>query len=272
MISTEKRNERTTHLDTMSTSEFVSAMSMANRTACQAVEAAEKQIADAIDMIYPKMAQGGRLFYIGSGTSGRLGVLDASECPPTFGVSPDLVVGIIAGGDGALRRSSEAAEDSYEDGILDLKKHGLSPADSVVGISASGNSQYLIGAMTYAREIGCVTVGLTCNADARIIPLSDCPIITDTGAEVLTGSTRLKAGTAHKLVLNALSTGLMIKCGYIYENLMINLKPTNIKLRNRMISITSDLAGVDAAAAEQALEQSGWDIRKALEKITGTVI
>ena len=267
MVKTEERNEKTRNLDRMSADEIVGVMAEENYNVCRAIDRARPQIAQAIDLIAPKMQKGGRLIYIGAGTSGRLGVLDASECPPTFGVGPDVVVGIIAGGDGALRTAVEGAEDSAETARNDLAGVALSPLDSVVAISASGNAGYLIGGLEWAKKTGCATVGLTCNPDGRMLPLCDVSIVTDTGAEVLTGSTRLKAGSAHKAVLNMLSTALMVKCGYVYENLMINLKPTNIKLRDRMIRITAELGEVSRERAEEALESAGWNIRRAVDRI-----
>lgn len=264
MLKTEKRNINTMHIDEMSTAEMMCTIQRENEVAVKSVGDAINSIATAVDGITARMKKGGRLFYVGCGTSGRLGVLDASEIPPTFGADPDLVVGIIAGGDGALRLAAEGAEDSFERGVKDLSAYNLTQNDSLVGISAAGGAAYVLGALQYARENGAYTVALTSNVGTEICSGVDCAIVTDTGAEAITGSTRMKAGTAQKLVLNMLSTGVMIKLGYVYENLMINLKPTNIKLKNRMIGIVSELAECDAEKAESLLENSEWNIRKAV--------
>lgn len=266
MLKTEQRNPATTHIDTMSAAEMVSIMQQENMNAATAVEAACGAIAQAIEQISNRMAQGGRLFYVGCGTSGRLGVLDASECPPTYGVSPELVVGIIAGGDSALRRSSEDAEDSREAGYAVLERYSITENDTVVGISAAGGAAYVLAAMAYGKERSALTVGITSNAGSNISQAADIAIDVDTGAEVVTGSTRMKAGTAQKMILNMLSTGVMIRLGHVYENMMINLKPSNIKLKARMVSITREITGLDAESAEKLLEENSWSIRKAMEK------
>ena len=220
----------------------------------------------ACDIIAEKLSQGGRLIYIGAGTSGRLGVLDATECPPTFGVPRDMVIGIIAGGEKCMFQAAEREEDNYESGIKDLKDKQLTKNDVVVGISASGNAQYLIGAINYANELGCETVGITSNENTLITKSAKISIITDTGAEVITGSTRMKAGTAQKIILNMLSTVAMIKLGNVYENMMINLRPTNEKLKNRMIRIVTEIIGVNEEEAKKLLEKSDWNIRTAVQK------
>lgn len=266
MLKTEMRNPHTTHIDRMSTADMLAVMQQENLNAVAAVGAVTPAIGAAVDAIAPRMQQGGRLFYVGCGTSGRLGVLDAAECPPTFGVSPELVVGIIAGGDEALRSAVEGAEDSAAQGRADLAVYALTDKDSVVGISAAGGAAYVLGALALAKEAGAFTVGVTSNPDSPLAVLADVAIAPDTGAEVVTGSTRMKAGTSQKLILNMLSTALMIRLGHVYENLMINLRPSNVKLRRRMIGIVRDIAGVDEAAAESMLEQSDWSIRKAVEK------
>ena len=266
MLKTEMRNPATTHIDTMSASEMVAIMQQENMNAAKAVEAACGVIAEAIERIAQRMSRGGRLFYVGCGTSGRLGVLDASECPPTYGVSPELVVGIIAGGDSALRRSSEGAEDSWEAGYAVLENYNITENDSIVGISAAGGAAYVLAAMAFGKERGALTVGITSNAGSKISLAADLAIDVDTGAEVVTGSTRMKAGTAQKMILNMLSTGVMIRLGHVYENMMINLKPSNIKLKARMVGIVREITGLDAESAEQLLEESGWSIRKAVEK------
>ena len=264
MLKTEQRNPKSMHVDRMSSIEIVKLMNEESYVAVKAVEDASQSIADAVDAIVESMNGGGRLFYIGAGTSGRLGVLDASECPPTFGVPYDLVNGIIAGGNECLIRASEGGEDSYENGILDVKDR-LSAGDVIVGISAAGGAKYVLGALETAKAMGCVTVAITSNAGSPLDRLADISIVTDTGAEVVTGSTRLKAGTAQKLVLNILSTASMIKTGKVYENLMINLRPTNVKLRARVISIVREIKGVGEEEAIELLEANGWNIRAAVE-------
>ena len=264
MLKTEQRNPKSTHIDKMSTLDMVKLMSEENYVAVKAVEDAAESIAEAVDAIALSMEHGGRLYYIGAGTSGRLGVLDASECPPTFGVSPDLVSGIIAGGYDCLVKASEGGEDSYENGILDVKDK-LRAGDVIVGISAAGGAKYVLGALDFAKQNGCITVGITSNADSALAKTADIMIFTDTGAEIITGSTRLKAGTAQKLVLNILSTAAMVKTGRVYENLMINLRPTNEKLRRRVIAIVCEIKGIDEKTAVSLLDANDWNIRRAVE-------
>lgn len=268
MQKTEMRNEKTTHIDRMSAKEMVRLMQDENLNAVASLEDALPEIADAIDAVSEAFSKGGRLFYLGAGTSGRLGVLDASECPPTFGVPATQVVGVIAGGESALVRASENAEDRPENACEDLAKHTLKNTDVVVGISASGGAAYVLGGLKYAKETGCVTVGVTSNAESLLAKNADIAIVTDTGAEVITGSTRMKAGTAQKLVLNMISTGAMVKSGYVYENLMINLKPSNKKLKDRMVRIVCELLPVSYEEAEDLLEKSHWQIREAIELAT----
>ena len=265
MIRTETRNPNSTHIDKMSPAEMVAVMQQANREVAEAVELASPAIAQAIEAVSERMKKGGRLFYMGCGTSGRLGVLDASECPPTYGVPHDRVVGIIAGGDVALRRSQEGVEDDAEQGKKDIEAYGLTALDTVMGISVAGNAAYVTGALTYAKEQGALTVGLTCNADCGVTRIADIAIVTDTGPEIVTGSTRMKAGTAHKMVLNMISTGVMIRLGRVYENYMIYIRPVNIKLKRRMINITSELANCSPEEAEKRLEANEWKIDKAVE-------
>ncbi len=220
-----------------------------------AVAAELPNIAKAVDAIAARFEQGGRLFYIGAGTSGRLGVLDASECPPTFSVPPTLVQGLMAGGDEALRKSSEATEDIPEQGAADLAAAGFTQQDTLVGIAASGRTPYVIGAMQHAKSLGALTISLTCVPDSQMAAIADIAIAPVTGPEILTGSTRLKAGTATKLVLNMLSTGVMIKTGAVYGNLMVNVQPTNAKLVDRAQRIIAAATGVDMAAAARLLEK-----------------
>ncbi len=265
MIKTESRNPNSTHIDKMTAEEMVAVMQQANMEAAAAVDAASASIARAIDAVSERMKKGGRLFYLGCGTSGRLGVLDASECPPTYGVSPEMVVGIIAGGDRALRNATEGTEDNAELGRCDLKQHNITALDTVMGISVAGNAGYVAGALTYAKELGALTIGLTCNEDCKLTAIPEIAIVTDTGPEIITGSTRMKAGSAHKMVLNMISTGVMIKLGRVRENYMIYIKPINIKLKARMIRITGELVGCSPEKAEQLLEANNWKIDEALK-------
>ena len=266
MLKTEMRNPDTTNIDRMTTAGMLECIQRENENAVISVRKALGEIEIACDIIAEKLWQGGRLIYIGAGTSGRLGVLDAAECPPTFGVPRDMVIGIIAGGEKCMFQAAEREEDNYESGIKDLKDKQLTKSDVVVGISASGNAQYLIGAINYANELGCETVGITSNENTLITKSAKISIITDTGAEVITGSTRMKAGTAQKIILNMLSTVAMIKLGNVYENMMINLRPTNEKLKNRMIRIVTEIIGVNEEEAKKLLEKSDWNIRTAVQK------
>ncbi|MBQ7915457.1 MAG: N-acetylmuramic acid 6-phosphate etherase [Firmicutes bacterium] len=232
----------------------------------RAIERAMPAIERACDKITERMMNGGRLIYMGAGTSGRLGVMDAVECPPTFGVSSELISGIIAGGYDRMVSAAEGAEDQGATGIQDLAAKKLRPQDTVFGISAAGNAAYVADALEYARQQGCLTVGLTCNQGSRLERESNISIVTDTGPEAITGSTRMKAGSAHKMVLNMISTCVMVKLGNVYQNLMINLRPTNIKLKNRMISIVCEIKGCDETMAVQLLEENNWSIRRAVEE------
>lgn len=265
MLKTEMRNENTKHIDKMSTMEMLKVIDAENYNAVKAVSNALESIEKAVDTITLSFKNGGRLFYIGAGTSGRLGVLDASECPPTYGVSDNTVIGIIAGGGGALRKAVEGSEDNPLGGINQLKEYDFNKNDVLVGTSAAGGAMYVTNAIEYAKSLGCVTIGITSNEGSVLDKISDISIITDTGAEVVTGSTRMKAGTAQKLVLNMLSTCSMIKMGYVYENLMINLKATNIKLTKRMTGIVCDILECTEDTATELLNQSDWDIKKAIE-------
>ena len=265
ILKTEMRNPNTTKIDRMTTAEMLESIQKENENAVLAVREALDKIEIACDIIAGKLLLGGRLIYVGAGTSGRLGVLDAAECPPTFGVSKDMVIGIIAGGEKCMFQAAESAEDSYESGIKDLKDKQLTKNDVVVGISAAGNAQYVVGALDYANELGAATIGITSNEDTLITKSAKISIITDTGAEVITGSTRMKAGTAQKLILNMLSTVAMIKLGNVYENMMINLRPTNDKLTLRMIRIVMEIIGVSEEEAKRLLEESNWSIRDAVQ-------
>ena len=266
ILKTEMRNPSTTYIDRMTTAEMLDCIQRENENAVLSVRKALKEIEIACDIIADKLSQGGRLFYVGAGTSGRLGVLDASECPPTFGVPRDMVIGIIAGGEKCMFQAAEGAEDNYQSGINDLKDRQLIKDDVVVGISAAGNAQYVIGAIEYANGLGCETIGITSNENTLITKSAKISIITDTGAEVITGSTRMKAGTAQKIILNMLSTVAMIKLGNVYENMMINLRPTNDKLTKRMIRIVTEIIDVSEEEAKRLLEDANWSIRAAIQK------
>ena len=266
MLKTEMRNPNTMHFDKMSAAEQVAAMCRENQNAVLAVEKAAPEIAKAVDMVAEAFANGHRLFFIGAGTSGRLGVLDAAECPPTFGVPQDMVQGIIAGGKERMFTAGENAEDKEENGIEDVKNAGISAGDVLVGVSVAGGAAYVVGALNTARALGAKTVALTSNFDTPIEKCADITIITDTGAEVITGSTRLKAGTSHKMVMNMLTTCAMAQTGKVYENMMINLKPSNIKLRGRVVRITREILGGTEEEAIAALEANEWNIRRAVEK------
>jgi len=264
MLKTEMRNPSTTHIDRMSTAEMVRIIQDENVNAAMSIEKALSSIERAIDAIAERMAKGGRLFYIGCGTSGRLGVLDASECPPTYGVPYDLVIGIIAGGDGALRKAVEGAEDSHEAGYGDISSYNITELDSIVGISVAGGAQYVLGAFAKAREVGALIISLSSNEDTPIERAADIGIITDTGAEVITGSTRMKAGSAHKMVLNMISTAVMVRLGHVYENMMINLRPSNVKLHDRMIRILREITELSYDRCEKLLDENEFSLHLAL--------
>lgn len=264
MLRTEMRNENTRHLDKMTSLEIVKAMNRENAVSVAAVEQVLDRVAVAVDKIAEAFSVGGRLFYLGAGTSGRLAVIDAAECPPTFGVPYDRVIGICAGGTPALVRASENIEDNPEEGILELKKHELNSRDVVVGLSAAGGAAYVCKALGYANELGCTTIGISSNPGCPLEQIAQIAIMPDTGPEVLTGSTRLKAGNAQKMILNMLSTGAMVRNGCVYENMMINLRPTNIKLRGRVIRIVREITGYEEAQAISLLEQANWVIQDAL--------
>ena len=269
MLETEKRNPATTHIDTADTATMLRMMQDANRRSVDAVGEALDAVAKAVDAAAEALAKGGRIIYVGAGTSGRLAVQDAAECPPTFGVDYETVVAIIAGGEKAVFRAVEQVEDSAEAGRGDLIAKNLESKDFIVGISASGNAPYVASALAYAHETGCRTAAISSNRECRLAELAEILIFTDTGPEVITGSTRLKAGNAQKMVLNMISTCAMVKTGKVCENLMVNLRPTNQKLRKRMIGIVRDLAGVDEDAALAALEANGFVIRDAVSALRG---
>ncbi|HLK56835.1 MAG TPA: N-acetylmuramic acid 6-phosphate etherase [Chthonomonadaceae bacterium] len=263
-LETEGRNPRTQELDRLSTSELVATLHGENQAVLAAVEATLPQVAQVVDILAERMPRGGRLFYVGAGTSGRLGVLDASECPPTFGVAPDLVQGLIAGGEKALTRSIEGAEDSPEIGAQDLQARNVGANDVVVGIAASGRTPYVIGALNAARALGCVTVALVNVTDSALSHDADITLAAVTGPEPLTGSTRLKAGTAQKLILNLLTTAAMVRLGKVYGNLMVDVQATNAKLRDRAARIVMAAAEVERPEAEAALHQAEGSAKTAI--------
>lgn len=268
VASTEARNPKAAKLETLTTREILGLMNDEDSTVPAAVRRALPAIERATDEIVSALARGGRVRYIGAGTSGRLGVLDASEAPPTFGVEPQLVRGIIAGGDSALRTAVEGAEDDAIAGARDAREHVRS-GDVLVGISASGRARYVIAALAMAREIGAPTVALTCDAASPLALGADVAIAVDVGPEILAGSSRLKAGTATKLVLNMLSTAAMIRSGRTRGDLMVDLRATNAKLRERAVRMVREVAGIDEGAARARLEANGWSVRRSLESPGG---
>ncbi len=256
-ITTERRNDSTRNIDIVSTCEMLKMINDEDKKVPLAVESAITQIAEVVDVVTEAFRNGGRLFYVGAGTSGRLGVLDASEVPPTFGVTNQMVIGIIAGGDRALRHAIEGAEDSKEEAIKTLKKHKLKASDVVIGIAASGVTPYAIGAVEYANKIGAASGCITTSHDSEIAKIAAHPIEAITGAEPLTGSTRMKSGTAQKLILNMITTASMVKLGKVYENLMIDVQMSNNKLVSRARLIVMEVTGVNVETAEEYLEKYG---------------
>ncbi len=261
---TEQENPRTAQIGELPTLEVVRLMNEEDARVAEAVGRVLPEVSRAVDGIVERLRAGGRLFYTGTGTSGRLGVLDAAECPPTFGVSPELVQGIIAGGYDATYRAVEASEDDRSAGGRDLDARGVRSIDAVVGIAASGRTPYTVGAVDYARSKGVFTVALTCAPDSEITRVAEVSIVAVVGPEVIAGSTRLKAGTAQKMVLNMLSTATMIRLGYVTGNRMTNMLTRNTKLRARAVRILTAEAGLDEANAAAALENAGGDLRLAL--------
>jgi N-acetylmuramic acid 6-phosphate etherase len=264
LYTTEQRNEASADIDTKDSLEILRIINSEDKKVPPAVEKILPDIAALVDDIVAAFRQGGRLVYIGAGTSGRLGVLDASECPPTFGVSPDMVQGLIAGGRAALTESVEDAEDRAEDGVGDLKKIGFSRRDVLVGITASGQAPYVLGALGCARELGAVSGAISCNRESKTFPLVTHRLYVDVGPEVLTGSTRMKSGTAQKLILNMLSTASMIRLGKVYRNLMVDLRPVNKKLILRSIRLIREVTGCSEEQAALALTASGKNPKTAI--------
>lgn len=266
-LITEQRNPNSMHVDSLSALEIVQLMNEEDKQVPLAIEKCLPQIAQAVECIVAAFQQGGRLVYIGAGTSGRLGVLDASECPPTFGVSPEMVKGIIAGGERALRHPIEGAEDSKEQAVIDLQTIQFSSKDVLVGIAASGRTPYVIGALEYAKSLGSVTVSIASNPNSAMANIVDIAIDTVVGPEVLTGSSRLKSGTAQKLVLNMLTTASMILMGKCYQNLMVDVQASNEKLKARAIRIVMQATDCDKALAEETLKQADQNAKLAIMMI-----
>jgi len=258
-LTTEQRNEASADIDAKSPLEILHIINREDQKVAPAVGKVLPEIAALVEDIVRAFRRGGRLVYIGAGTSGRLGVLDASECPPTYGVDPGMVVGIIAGGREALTRSIEHAEDRAEEGAEELRRIGFSAEDVLVGITASGSAPFVLGALEYARSLGSVTGAISCNRDSKTFALAAHRIYVDVGPEVVTGSTRMKSGTAQKLVLNMLSTASMILLGKVYKNLMVDLRPVNHKLVLRSLRLIREVTGCSEEAARQALEASAGE-------------
>ncbi|MGG1594059.1 N-acetylmuramic acid 6-phosphate etherase [Terribacillus saccharophilus] len=263
-LTTEKRNESTMKLDQLTTKEVLQLMNKEDRTVPDAVEAALPRIEAAVEQVIATFRAGGRLIYTGAGTSGRLGILDAVECPPTFSTPDDMVQGLLAGGMSAFRKAKEGAEDNPELGARELEEIGLSAKDTVIGIAASGRTPYVIGALDYAAAVGAATVSIACNKEAAISKHAKISIEVETGPEILTGSTRLKAGTAQKLVLNMISTASMVGVGKVYKNLMVDVKPTNDKLQERAKRIIMEATGANYDAAEKVFDQADGQVKTAI--------
>ncbi|SRR5699024_1554685 len=263
-MTTEKRNPRTMQLDTMSELEIVTTMNEEDARVPLAIAKKLPQIAQAAHWAAEAFEQGGRLFYMGAGTSGRLGVLDAAECPPTFGVAPGMVVGLIAGGEQAFLKAVEGAEDDRALGQSDLEAYGLNAKDVVIGIAASGRTPYVLGGLAYARSVGCRTAAIACNTGSEIGRAADLAIEVEVGPEVLTGSTRLKSGTAQKLILNMISTASMVRTGKVYQNLMVDVMQNNEKLHTRAENIVIDATGVTRPEARSAIDAAGGSVKVAI--------
>jgi N-acetylmuramic acid 6-phosphate etherase len=266
-LNTEAIDSRFSKIDTLSTVDLLKLFNDSDKSVAEEVAKVLPKVAEAINEITMRMELGGRLIYVGAGTSGRLGVLDASECIPTFSLEDGLVIGLIAGGDTALRTGIEGAEDVLEGAIEELKNLNFSTKDSLVGIAASGRTPYVVGALKYAKEIGAASIALSCNLNSELSKFADVAIEVDTGAEILAGSTRLKAGTAQKLVLNMISTVSMIKLGKTYGNLMVDLQVSNVKLRDRAIRIIQTATSCDYQRAQEALQESKDQVKVAIVMI-----
>lgn len=270
-LTTEQINEQSINIDNQSTYDMLRIMNDEDKKVGEAVQHCLHDIARAVDQIHQAIKNGGRLIYVGAGTSGRLGILDAAECPPTFGTPPEMVQALMAGGPQAILKAVEGAEDSKEQAVQDLKDKQLKASDIVVGITASGRTPYVIGAIEYAKELGAPTVAIACNTSSKVGQLADIAIEVEVGPEVIMGSTRLKAATAQKLVLNMLSSATMIKLGKIYQNLMIDLAPTNVKLIDRARRIVSNVTGVSYEKAQEVLDLTNQEVKTAIVMIEGNV-
>ncbi|CAM3421457.1 N-acetylmuramic acid 6-phosphate etherase [Tsukamurella hominis] len=271
IATTESRNSRTMELDEFTVEQLLTAMNDEDRLVPDAVRRVLPEVERAVELAVTALRSGGRLIYQGAGTSGRLGVLDAAECPPTFGVPPGVVIGVLAGGDAAMFRSEEGAEDSAERGRDDLVALGVTPADVVIGIAASGRTPYVIGGLDHARAVGASTVALSCNPGAAVSAHAQVAIEVDNGPEVLTGSTRLKAGTSQKLILNMISTAAMVRTGKAYSNLMVDVAPSNVKLAGRVVRIIREATGADEAAARAASAAADGHAKTAIVMILADV-
>lgn len=264
---TEQPNPASRHIDALPTAEMLRVIHEQDRLVADSITPELPAIAQAVDGIAAALTAGGRLFYIGAGTSGRLGVLDAAECPPTFHAPPGMVQGIIAGGESALAQATEASEDDPSLGVHDLHARGFRTGDVLCGIAASGRTPYVLGAVEEANRMGCLTIGLSCTPESKLSKVARIAITPVPGPEVIAGSTRMKAGTATKLVLNMLTTGAFIRMGYVYGNLMVNVEPKNEKLRDRARRIICEATGISYDEAGSALEAAGNSVRRAIEMV-----
>ncbi|HLR22779.1 MAG TPA: N-acetylmuramic acid 6-phosphate etherase [Pseudogracilibacillus sp.] len=266
-LITETRNKKSMNIDNMSTNDIIHTINNEDMVVAKKVQEVLPSVEATVDITYNALKQGGRLFYVGAGTSGRIGVLDAVECPPTFSTSSDMVQAVIAGGGGAFQKAAEGAEDNPGLGEEDLKERHLSKLDVVIGIAASGRTPYVLGALQYAQELGAKTISLTSNEHSEISKYADVKIEVVTGPEVLTGSTRMKAATAHKMILNMITTASMIKVGKVYENLMVDLKVSNNKLKERAKGILSTITEMPYEKSEAVLESTGYKVKPAIVMI-----
>ncbi len=266
-LTTEKRNETSTNIDNMSTLEILTTINNEDMTVAKCVQEVLPQINETVEIVYHSLKRGGKLFYVGAGTSGRIGILDAVECPPTYSTPPDLVQAVMAGGVQAFEKAAEGVEDDERLGAQDLQERNLTNLDVVIGIAASGRTPYVIGALKYAKEAGASTISLSSNKGAAISQYADTKIEVITGPEVITGSTRMKAATAHKLILNMITTTSMIKIGKVYENLMVDLKVSNKKLAERAKNIVSTITNVSYQKAQEVLETTNFEVKPAIVMI-----
>ena len=263
-LNTEADNPRSHQLDKLSTGEILAVINAEDAKVALAVQAALPQLATAVELIAQRLRGGGKLFYIGAGTSGRLGILDAAECPPTFSAPPDLIQALIAGGERAVKQAVEGAEDDGNQARHDLEKRGFGAKDVLCGIAASGRTPYVIGALRYARQLGAASIAIACNRDSPMEALADIDISVELGPEVISGSTRMKAGSAQKMILNMLSTAVMIRLGKVYGNLMVDVRVSNQKLLRRAIALVRRLADVDESDARQLLESADREVKTAV--------